>query len=323
MRQLPQQSETVESLRKKHYNATVEEIERVTDSLMILRVRPDDGPRAFQSGQYTVLGLGNWEPRSPDAQPQDSRADVEPDADQTRLVRRAYSISTPIFNEFGHLVPAGDEGVFEFYIAVVNNPEKAAALTPRLLMLKAGDRLFIGPRCQGRYTLERVTNPNDTIVFMGTGCGEAPHNAMIAELMFRKHRGKVVSIVCTRQLADLAYTGMHHLLERAFENYRYLTLTTREPRNLDPTHPHYVGKRYIQDYFATGELEEDAGVEFHPVNTHVFLCGSPAMIGLPVHAHDKATQYPKPTGMIELLEKRGFTIDHADRPGNIHFEKYW
>jgi len=117
--------------------------------------------------------------------------------------------------------------------------------------------------------------------------------------------------------------GMHHLLERAFDNYRYLTLTTREPRNVDRKHPRYLGKRYIQDYFASEDLEEDAGVEFHPANTHVFLCVSPAMIGVPLHTHNEATRYPKPTGMIELLEKRGFKIDRADEPGNIHLEKYW
>ena len=181
----------------------------------------------------------------------------------------------------------------------------------------------MGPRCRGRYTLERITNPNDTVVFMATGCGEAPHNAMIAELMMRKHTGKIVSVACTRYLADLGYMGMHYLLERAFENYRYLTLTTREPRNLDRSHPQYLGKRYIQDYFASEDLEEDAGVQFDPSNTHVFLCGSPEMVGVPLHTRDETKRYPQPVGMIELLEKRGFKIDRADDPGQIHFEKYW
>ena len=322
MTQLAQKSPVIESLRKRHYNATVESIDRVTDDLMVLRVRPDDGPREIKAGQYTLLGLGNWEPRLPDM-PSESGHEAEYLADQTRLVRRAYSISSPIFTDFGHLVRAGEEGVLEFYIALIRESDKPAELTPRLFMLREGDRMYVGPRCRGRYTLDRVVNPFDTVVFIATGCGEAPHNAMIPDLLMRKHRGKIISVVCTRHLAELGYLGMHYLLERAFENYRYLTLTTREPRNLDRNHPHFLGKRYIQDYFASDDLEEDAGVEFHPSNTHFFLCGSPSMVGVPLHTHDKTKRYPKPTGMIELLEKRGFKIDRSDEPGQIHFEKYW
>jgi len=34
-------------------------------------------------------------------------------------------------------------------------------------------------------------------------------------------------------------------------------------------------------------------------------------------------QYPKPKGIIEILESRGFTIHTPARNGNIHFEAYW
>jgi ferredoxin--NADP+ reductase len=47
------------------------------------------------------------------------------------------------------------------------------------------------------------------------------------------------------------------------------------------------------------------------------------MIGVPLHTHNETTRYPQPTGMVELLEKRGFRIDRPHEPGNIHFEKYW
>ena len=329
MIKLAQQSQDVElfnkqqSLRAEHYNATVDSIDHVTDDLMILRVRPDDGPRSFEAGQYTLLGLGTWEPRLPDMPPERDRETEHLDTHQARLVRRAYSISSPIFTDFGHLVRAGEGGVLEIYIALVRDSAKPAALTPRLFRLKAGDRMYVGPRCRGRYTLNRIKNPFDTVVFLATGCGEAPHNAMIVDLLMRRHRGRIVSVVCTRYIAELGYMGMHYLLERAFENYRYLTLTTREPRNLDRKHPHFLGKRYIQNYFAAGDLEEDAGVQFHPSNTHVFLCGNPSMVGVPLHTENQFQRYPQPTGMIELLEKRGFKIDRTDEPGQIHFEKYW
>ena len=28
-------------------------------------------------------------------------------------------------------------------------------------------------------------------------------------------------------------------------------------------------------------------------------------------------------GVIQIMEERGFTMDHGQTKGNIHFEKYW
>lgn len=317
MTKLATPSPDVERLRQQHYNATLTKFDRVHGDLAKLRVRPDDGPLSFDAGQYTVLGLGLWEPRVPDAQPEALQR-----FDQNRLVRRAYSISSPILDDSGRLVRATDSDEVEFYIALVRRAAKPPALTPRLFMLTEQARIHVGRKCHGHYTLERV-EPNDSVVFMATGCGEAPHNAMICDLLSRQHRGRIVSLVCTRHQNDLAYAGTHHLLERMFDNYRYLTLTTRETRNTDPSHPNYLGKRYIQQYFAAGDLEADAGIALNPASTHVFLCGSPSMIGVPLHTHDESKRYPHPIGMVELLEKRGFRIDRPHEPGNVHFEKYW
>jgi hypothetical protein len=32
--------------------------------------------------------------------------------------------------------------------------------------------------------------------------------------------------------------------------------------------------------------------------------------------------YPKVTGVVELLAQRGFTLDHRNQRGNVHFEQY-
>lgn len=317
MVQLADQSPRSTALRAKHYNATVTNFDRIHDDLAIISVRPDGGPLCFEAGQYTVLGLGFWEPRISNVQ-QEKGADV----DATRLVRRAYSITSPVLDDCGQLVRATDRDEVEFYIALVREAAKPPALTPRLFMLEPQDRIHLGRNCHGHYTLDRV-KPDDTVVFMATGCGEAPHNAMIAELLSSGHRGDIVSAVCTRLQADLAYASKHRLLEQEFQNYHYLTLTTREPRNIDPSAPTYVGRKYLQQYFASGDLEKDAGLELHPDNTHVFLCGSPAMVGVPQHTHVDSERYPSPTGMVELLEKRGFQIDMPHVPGNVHFETYW
>ena len=56
---------------------------------MVMRVRPDHPPPPHKPGQYSVLGLGFWEPRMPGCQ-EETRIN-----DPTKLARRSYSISCP------------------------------------------------------------------------------------------------------------------------------------------------------------------------------------------------------------------------------------
>jgi len=89
-----------------------------------------------------------------------------------------------------------------------------------------------------------------------------------------------------------------------------------------PTREADVPKRYLQDLIRDGDIELALGDVFDPSNTHAFLCGNPAMIGLP-EEEDGEMRFPETTGVIELLVDKGFTIDRRGEPGNIHFEEYW
>src|SRR5690606_14111058 len=92
-----------------------------------------------------------------------------------------------------------------------------------------GSRIYVGPRIVGRYTLAPVRDPEATVVFLATGTGEAPHNAMITELLRKGHHGPIVSVVCVRYRADLAYLEKHRRLEERFPNYHYMPLVTASP----------------------------------------------------------------------------------------------
>ncbi len=116
-------------------------------------------------------------------------------------------------------------------------------------------------------------------MLISTGTGEAPHNAMIAQLLRHGHRGKILNLTTVRSRVDLGYINEHQTLMTQFPNYHYHALSTRDPENLDPNHPHYVGKQYVQDLFVNGRLAELIDTPLDPLNTHVFLCGNPAMIG--------------------------------------------
>lgn len=295
--------EVAEQLRTELYNATITHFEPTHSDLWVLRVKPDYGSTSFVPGQYATLGLGYWEERVDGAE----EAGLGDKWD--KLVRRSYSISSRVFDEIGYLTDEGGLDEVELYIVLVPpGAGRIPSLTPRLALKRPGDRIYLGPKVAGRYTLAPVTDPAGTVVFLATGTGEAPHNAMIVELLRKGHYGPIVSVVTVRALKDLGYLEKHTALAERYSNYHYITLPTREPD---------IPKRYIQDLIQGEDLSE-LGVGLDPENTHVFLCGNPAMIGMP-----EGDAYPTPVGVIELLTERGFKLDRRGQPGNIHVEEYW
>jgi ferredoxin--NADP+ reductase len=84
----------------------------------------------------------------------------------------------------------------------------------------------------------------------------------------------------------------------------------------------FVGKRHLQDLVRSGSIEHETGVPLDPAAAHVFLCGSPAMIGVPYAMHHGQPTV-SPGSMLDVLHGRGFRTELPDRPGNVHFERYW
>lgn len=299
----------IDELRDEHYNATITHFEPTHSDLWVLRVKPDHGSVSHLPGQYASLGLGYWEDRVDDAM--ESNIDERWD----KLVRRSYSISHRIFDEHGYLADEGGAGELEFYIVLVPpTPDNVPGLTPRLALKKPGDRIYLGPKVAGRYTLAPVIDPADTVIFLSTGTGEAPQNAMVTELLRKGHHGPIVSAVSVREWADLGYLDKHRQLEKRYGNYHYFPQPTREAD---------IPKRYLQDLIRDDVFGAEYGVELDPSNTHVFLCGNPSMIGLPEEGDGGEVIYPETVGVVQLLAERGFTLDHRKERGNVHYEEYW
>jgi ferredoxin/flavodoxin---NADP+ reductase len=305
----------IADLRRQKYNATVVRLVKAHSELLVMRVRPDFVLQPHKPGQYSVLGLGYWEPRYPG-----SAEEGLPPADLTKLARRSYSISCPVLDDDGGLLDVSRTDWLEFYVVLVRETSKAQppALTPRLFLLREGERLYLGEKITGHFTLDPV-RPDDTVIFLATGTGEAPHNYMLWDLLRRGHRGRILSACCVRLRQDLAYRAVHDELMRRYPHYTYLTLTTREPEARGQ-------KVYIQDLITGGRLEERLGQPLDPGRTHVFLCGNPKMIGVPDRVRETGQKvYPQPPGVIEVLERRGFQVDQPSLKikGNLHYEEYW
>jgi len=307
--------EQIADLRRQKYNATAIRLRKVHSELLIVRVRPDKPLQAHKPGQYTALGLGYWEPRFPGS----ADENLQP-ADWTKLARRSYSISCSVLDDQGQLLDRSQAHWLEFYIVLVRDSGKLLppALTPRLFLLQEGERLFMSEKISGHFTLDPV-QPDDTVLFLATGTGEAPHNYMLWELLRRGHGGRILSACCVRYRKDLGYFAIHTELMRRYPHYTYLPLTTREAESKDH-------KVYIQDLITSGQLEERLGQALDPRRTHVYLCGNPKMIGVPEKEYATGARvYPQPPGVIEILEKRGFQTDLPSQKikGNVHYEEYW
>jgi ferredoxin/flavodoxin---NADP+ reductase len=309
--------EQIAEVRAARYNATVTYFEKLHTDLMVMRIKPDFPRHTYKAGQYCTLGLANFEPRVEGCQ-----VETLADSELTKLVRRSYSISSSIYiDNCDQLRDTADDDWLEFYVVLVReNPDgRVPALTPRLFNMNIGRRLQVGEKIAGHFTLDPVTRPTDTVLLLSTGTGEAPHNSMVCDLLRTGHTGPIVNVCCVRFARDLGYLATHRRLMAQFPNYKYLPLTTRE-------NTPGGSKKYIQDLIVSGDLEQAVGRPLDPAHTHVFLCGNPKMIGIPFK--DKATGdwlYPEPVGVIEVLEKRGFTADNPTIRvhGNVHFEKYW
>jgi len=301
-------------LRKKYYNATIVSLKHVHEDLMIVRIRPDFPIPAHKPGQYSTLGLGQWEARYPGCQEEVPKA-----GEEKKLIRRAYSLSSSILDDQGNLLDLPRKDWLEFYIVLVRQADKnPPALTPRVFLLKEEDRLFLGEKIAGHYTLDPV-QPGDAVVYLSTGTGEAPHNYMVWDLLRRSHHGPILAACCVRYRRDLGYLALQEELTRRYPQYTYLSLTTREADTVDH-------KVYIQDLITSGQLEEHLGQALDPARTHVYLCGNPKMIGVPITDRTSGEKhYPQPPGVVEILEKRQFRMDQPSvkLKGNIHFEEYW
>ncbi|MBU0743735.1 ferredoxin--NADP reductase [bacterium] len=264
-------------------NATVMHRSEVTHGLLIMRVKPDFPVPDFRAGQYAVLGLPPTAPRVAVADPED------PPPDPAKLIRRAYSVASgSVQKEY-----------LEFYVALV----AGGALTPRLFALRQGDRVFLGKKIVGMFTLSDVPQGND-LVFVATGTGLAPYVSMLRSQYDFETSHRTLVIHGARHSWDLGYSRDMAALASRHENFRYVPMVSR-PDGEEPPWPGLTGR--VTSLFTDDAIEGLLGTPFDPERIKVFLCGNPDMI----------------TELMGWLEARGYREHTRKQPGSIFVEKYW
>lgn len=264
-------------------NSVVTNIIQVSPTMRIVRVKPDSWELPnFIAGQYISLGLPESAPRSADSNPEEKV--YKPG----KIIRRMYSIaSSSVLTEY-----------VEFYITLV----RSGALTPRIFYLKVGDRIEMGAKTAGMFTLDEVPD-NQNIVLVATGTGVAPYISMLRSNALQKNRGKIAVIHGAANSWDLGYSSELTLIQSLSDRFTYIP-TILMPEK-EPAHWHGE-TRFVEEIWKDDAIEKAWGYRPLSENTHVFLCGNPAMT----------------TAMIDILTASGFVEHSRKNPGQIHVEAW-
>jgi ferredoxin--NADP+ reductase len=267
------------------FNAVVALRIDISPWLIILRVAPNGWTLpVFEPGQFAVLGLPGTAPRSPL-----SGEEENPPEKPEKMIQRAYSIaSSSVQREY-----------LEFYLALVST----GALTPRLFSLQRGDPLYMSPKITGMFTLDRVP-PEANVVMIATGTGLAPYMSMLGTYLTCGAPRRMAVLHGARHSWDLGYRSELMTLQHLCPNLTYLATISRPEEEPVPWGGQ-VG--YVQDLWRQGVLAEKWGFNPTPEDTHIFLCGSPAMMD----------------DVVPMLEREGFCEHTRKQPGQIHLERYW
>ncbi len=265
-------------------NAIVSQRISITPELIILRVVPKSGELPdFKAGQFATLGLPGSAPRIELADPET----INPEPD--KLIRRAYSIASSSVNK----------EYIEFYITIV----RSGALTPRLFALNPGSEVFLGKKFTGMFTLDNIP-AEANIVMISTGTGLAPYMSMLRSDLDCGGRRQFAIIHGARHSWDLGYRSELITMDNMCSNFTYLPVISRPSEELI----RWGGlSGYVQDIWQQGLIADGWPEPPDTDNTHLFLCGNPAMIDQ----------------MVEILEMEGFTEHSRKNPGTIHLERYW
>lgn len=200
-----------------------------------------------------------------------------------QLDRRSYSIASAPGAPLAFLVAEVPEGV----------------LTPHLMRLAPGDRVWVEPKPQGFFTLRWVPDaPELWLVATGTGLG--PFLSILGSEELWQRFPQVVVVHGVRGAEQLAHREELRALSADRPGLRVVPVLSRE-----------LGSGHVSGRVTTalddGTLEAAAGLTLAPDRSHVMLCGNPAMID----------------EMSAKLGARGLKKHRVRAPGHITVEKYW
>ena len=194
------------------------------------------------------------------------------------------------------LVNAPHEDVLEFYSITLDE----GILSPRLHGLQTGERLYVSDLISGFLVLDEVPREHTQLWLMATGTGLGPFLSILKTAEPWRRFDRLVLVHAVRHTEELTYRATIDQLLAQHAKLQYIPFVSRQETNFA------LGGR-IPAALTDGRLEERAQLSMHPANTHLMLCGNPAML--------KDVQ--------AVMAERGFKRNRRRDPGQITTENYW
>lgn len=193
-------------------------------------------------------------------------------------------------------VNSPDATPHEFYFIVLPD----GPLTPRLAALEPGEPVWLLRTANGFFSVGEIP-ASDVLWCLATGTGIGPFLSILRTSEPWEKFGRVVLVHAVRYANELTYRDVIAQIGAAHPGaFTYIPMVSREP------HPGALAGR-IPAAIDDGRLEAHAGLALNPENSHVMLCGNPAMI-------DDAQK---------SLIARGLRRHRRKEPGQITVETYW
>ena len=193
-------------------------------------------------------------------------------------------------------VNSPNEDILEFYsVSVPNGP-----LSTAMQKLKEGDIINVGPKGNGFLILNEIPT-TENIWMLATGTAIGPYLSILKTKNSWTKFKKVVLVHAVRYEKELTYQDtIRDIKDHYGDRFIYISYVSREETNTSL-------KGRIPKDIGNGVLENEAKIQINPKNTHVMICGNPAML------KDTTVE----------LKKIGLKKHRRSSPGHITTENYW
>ena len=193
-------------------------------------------------------------------------------------------------------VNSPNEDILEFYsVSVPNGP-----LSTAMQKLKEGDNINIGPKGNGFLILNEIPT-TENIWMLATGTAIGPYLSILKTKDSWTKFKKVVLVHAVRYEKELTYQDtIRDIKDQYSDRFIYISYVSREETNTS------LRGRIPKD-IGNGVLEKEANIQMNADNTHVMICGNPAML------KDTTVE----------LKKIGLKKHRRSSPGHITTENYW
>ena len=185
-------------------------------------------------------------------------------------------------------------------LEIIAVPVEDGVLSPKLHALKVGDEVKVMAPATGFLVLDEVPKSRD-LWLIATGTGVGPFLSILATEQPWNTSQNLVLVYGARYAQDLAYSELIDSWNKEYPSrFHYVPVVSREEQDKTLT-----GR--IPTLLTSGGIQQQVGLDLHPDNSQVMLCGNPNMI-------EDTNQVLASFGLSKHLRRN---------PGQISMERYW